>query len=120
MAFTGIEFSERGGGGVALICSEWLTPRKRHCFWAPIKSSVQFEKALIKRIPTNEQDWTQYEVSRCFFETDDFHKAKQKIKKAEFTSEVASDEDLNEVDYPIKRKRSVVRRFYDSDDEDEG
>ncbi|KAF5279743.1 hypothetical protein FQA39_LY05433 [Lamprigera yunnana] len=53
-----------------------------------------------------------------FFETDDFHKGKQKIKKAEFTSEVASDEDPNEVDYPIKRKRSVVRRFYDSDDED--
>ncbi|KAF5280837.1 hypothetical protein FQA39_LY17950 [Lamprigera yunnana] len=50
----------------------------------------------------------------------DFHKAKQKIKKAEFTSEVASDEDQNEVDYTIKRKRSVVRRFYDSDDEDEG
>ncbi|KAF5301232.1 hypothetical protein FQA39_LY10818 [Lamprigera yunnana] len=69
MAFTGIEFSERGGGGVALICSEWLTPRKRYCFWPPIKSSVQFEKALVKRIPTNEQDWTQYEVSRCFFET---------------------------------------------------
>ncbi|KAF5277657.1 hypothetical protein FQA39_LY06150 [Lamprigera yunnana] len=62
----------------------------------------------------------QYEVSRCYFETDAFHKAKQKIKKAEFTSEVASDVDLNEVDYPIKRKRSVVRRFYDSDDEDEG
>ncbi|KAF5303745.1 hypothetical protein FQA39_LY09818 [Lamprigera yunnana] len=41
---------------------------------------------------------------------------KQKIKKAEFTSEVASDEDLNEVDYPIKRKRSVVRRLYDSDE----
>ncbi|KAF5284928.1 hypothetical protein FQA39_LY16883 [Lamprigera yunnana] len=108
MAFTGIEFSEHGGGGVALICSEWLTPRKRHCFWPPIKSSVQFEKALIKRISTNEQDWAQYEVSRCFFETDDFHKAKQKIKKAEFTSEVASDEDPNEVDYPIKRKRSVL------------
>ncbi|KAF5301723.1 hypothetical protein FQA39_LY10654 [Lamprigera yunnana] len=118
MAFAGIEFSERGGGGVALICSEWLTPRKRHCFWPPIKSSFQFEKALIKRIPTNEQDWAQYEVSRCFFETDDFPKEKQ--KKTEFTSKVASDEDLNEVDYPIKRKISVVRRFYDSDDEDEG
>ncbi|KAF5279583.1 hypothetical protein FQA39_LY18276 [Lamprigera yunnana] len=55
-----------------------------------------------------------------FLRLDDFHKAKQKIKKAEFTSEVASDENQNEVDYPIKRKRSVVRRFYDSDDEDEG
>ncbi|KAF5284398.1 hypothetical protein FQA39_LY17073 [Lamprigera yunnana] len=81
MAFTGIESSERGGGGVALICSEWLTLRKRHCFWPPIKSSVQFEKALIKRMPINEQDWMQYEVSRCFFETDDFHKAKKILKK---------------------------------------
>lgn len=69
MSFTGVEFSAESGGGVALVCSHWLTPRKKECFWPPVKTNLHYDKCLTKCATPNENYWKLYSVSRCFFET---------------------------------------------------
>lgn len=70
MSFTGIEFTDDGGGGVALISSQWLTPRKQEVFWPPYKSQSQYDKAVKNGvIPEEDGSWTIYKIKRCFFET---------------------------------------------------
>lgn len=68
MSFTGIEFAD--DGGVALVNSLWLTPRKQEVFWPPYKSQSQFDKAMKNGvIPEEKGSWAIYKIKRCFFET---------------------------------------------------
>jgi len=67
MAFVGIEFGSCGGG-VALVHSSWLTPRKQEVFWPPFKQQSQFNKALTKGTSPEESTWQLYPVKRSFFE----------------------------------------------------
>lgn len=67
MAFVGIEFASDCGGGVALVHSTWLTPRKKQAYWPPYKKQNLFDKAL-KTGEAPEDSWQLYSVKRSFFE----------------------------------------------------
>lgn len=69
--FVGIEFDEKNGGGVALIHSNWLTPRKREVWWPPFKQQEHYERSLKKGESPNE-NWLLYPVERTFFEEGKF------------------------------------------------
>lgn len=64
MAYTGVEFVD--DGSVALVCTEWFTPRKRQVFWPPFRTQDQYDKVL-KKLQTPDDTWTLYAVKRSFF-----------------------------------------------------
>lgn len=63
-----VEFGSKSGGGLGLVRDEWLTPRKKECFWPPFKLSHQFNKALSEG-HAPEDNWTLYEIEREFYKT---------------------------------------------------
>ncbi|CAH0546626.1 unnamed protein product [Brassicogethes aeneus] len=115
MAFIGVEFTkEEDGGGLGIVHYKWLTPRKSECFWPPFKTQTKYEKVLKQGTSPDEQQWKLYKVHRVFFECDDLDKAREKLKKAEVTSDLQSDNDIEEVVERGKRKCFAPRRLYDS------
>ncbi|KAB0803363.1 hypothetical protein PPYR_00333 [Photinus pyralis] len=117
MEFLGVEFSASCGGGLAIINRNWLTPRKKNAFWPPYKTQSVYEKALKTGETPNEANWKIYPVSRCFFETDDYSKARSKLKRAELQSDVQSDADEDS----CLSKRAIhppKRLCYESSDEE--
>lgn len=68
--FSVVEFKECDGGGVALINSQWLTPRKKEVFWPPVKDTNKFNKLLKEKEQSiDTEKWSIYEVQRVFYET---------------------------------------------------
>lgn len=61
-----VEFSSKSGGGLGLVREEWLTPRKKECFWPPHKLSFQFNKALCEG-QAPEANWPMCESEREFY-----------------------------------------------------
>jgi len=68
MSFVIIEFDD--GGGVAIVRSTWLTPRKREVFWPPTKDQKTFNKILENIAHADTEKWKLYPILRCLFETD--------------------------------------------------
>lgn len=62
--YVGVEFPDEDGGGVALIHTKWLTPRKQEVWWPPSKQRVS--KAL-KKGESPSHDWRRYNITRIFF-----------------------------------------------------
>ncbi|KAJ8913071.1 hypothetical protein NQ315_006572 [Exocentrus adspersus] len=104
--FIGVEFDDTDGGGVGLINSKWITPRKKEAWWPPYKESVAFERALKRGETPDESTWTLCKVVRSFFEEDDFIKAKKKLKRTEAESDVQSEEESQSLG---KRRRYKMR-----------
>ncbi|KAK9687277.1 hypothetical protein QE152_g36558 [Popillia japonica] len=76
-------------------------------------SSTRLEK-LLRKGENPDATWNLYKVHRRFFETDDFIKAKEKIKKTEYTSDLATE---NEESEPRGiRKINRPKRFLDFGD----
>nr|CAI5836700.1 unnamed protein product [Callosobruchus analis] len=65
--FVGIQFSEKDGGGVALVHQKWMTPRKGEVWWPPYKQQDQCDRSL-KRGDSPNENWVLYPVERFFFE----------------------------------------------------
>ncbi|KAK9659695.1 hypothetical protein QE152_g41622, partial [Popillia japonica] len=57
MLFVGIEFSEKEGGGIALVLRSWLTPRKKQVFWPPYKAQEEYNKALKNQQSCDPDTW---------------------------------------------------------------
>lgn len=66
--FAVVEFSE-DEGGLAVVKSSWLTPRKRNVFWPLIKDTKQFNKILLSREDTSKESWLLYGIARIFYES---------------------------------------------------
>lgn len=64
-----IEFAPEQGGGVSIVSSTWLTPRKKEVFWPPHKEQAQFVKSVKRSEEINEDTWKLYQVHRIFYET---------------------------------------------------
>ncbi|KAJ8937837.1 hypothetical protein NQ314_011698 [Rhamnusium bicolor] len=117
MTYVIVEFHEQYGGGVAAIHSSWFTPLKKEAFWPPYKEQQRFDKALRFGEVADENSWKLYGIARIFYETDDILKVRQKLKDAEVTSNLESEqEDINN-NGRQKRKHKIVRKLYSSDDE---
>lgn len=67
--FVVVEFEENCGGGLAIVCSNWLTPRKKEVFWPPYKENAQYLRALKKHEDFNVETWKIFNVSRIFYES---------------------------------------------------
>lgn len=61
-----IEFSDNGG--VAVVLSNWMTPRKTEVFWPPYKDQLSFDRALQNQESTGDS-WKLFHVARVFCET---------------------------------------------------
>lgn len=66
--FAVVEFSE-DEGGLAVVKSSWLTPRKKNVFWPPIKDTKQFKKTLLCNKDPSKDSWLLYGISRIFYES---------------------------------------------------
>lgn len=64
-----IEFNEADGGGLAIVHTKWITPRKKEVFWPPYKDNVTFMRALKRGEDINENTWQIYGIARNFFES---------------------------------------------------
>ncbi|XP_031328286.1 uncharacterized protein LOC116167618 isoform X2 [Photinus pyralis] len=106
-----IEFSRDSGGGLAVIRSQWLTPRKKECFWPPAKDSGKFDKILISVELPDTEKWKLYALERIFVQCDDFESARRKLRKAEETPDLQSESGEEE----RKRKRVLPRRLQIAD-----
>lgn len=63
-----VEFTNASGGGIGLIREDWLTPRKKECYWPPYKQSSKFNKCLQNgEIPSD--DWNLFGIERIFYST---------------------------------------------------
>lgn len=111
--FLGIEFLEKGGGGLALVNSKWLTPWRKEVWWPPFKQE-QFDK-LLKKGETPDESWTLYGIFKSYFEKD-YKKATVKLKKAELTSDIPSESEPPQELY-TKRKRIPPKRLFSSDED---
>ncbi|KAB0801953.1 hypothetical protein PPYR_04139, partial [Photinus pyralis] len=116
--YVGVEFSD-AGEGIAVICNTWLTPLKQQCWWPPHKKLERYNKAL-KHVEQPSDDWELYNIKKRLFETDDLQKASIKLKKAETTSDVQSEQEATNPK-PIKRIRTLPSRYqnYESSDEEQ-
>ncbi|KAF5276984.1 hypothetical protein FQR65_LT16108 [Abscondita terminalis] len=119
-SYIGVEFAEDSGAGMALVCSSWLTPRKTKVFWPPHKTYEQYNKALKNNDEPVENEWKLFKINKRLFETDDLLKARHKLKQAEDTSDLQS-EDTDSIS--LKRKRRPPQKINncssDSDSEQE-
>ncbi|KYM96038.1 hypothetical protein ALC62_13308 [Cyphomyrmex costatus] len=120
MALIGVEFfslENENEGGLGVVHKSWLTPLKKESFWPQhIKQQHLFNKCLRKGEEPDEQ-WQLYKIKRIYFETDDLIKANAKIKKLQFTSDVGSEIEENQV--TLKRKRQCPKRLQSSSSEEE-
>lgn len=66
--FVVVEFAESSGGGLAIVHSHWLTPRKKEVFWPPYKENAQYVRA-VKRGEESTESWKLYNISRIFYES---------------------------------------------------
>lgn len=72
--FAIVEFSDKEGGGLSLINSRWLTPRKKEVLWPPIRDSLQFNRILRdSNHVVDTETWKTYEISRIFYECGKFN-----------------------------------------------
>ncbi|XP_011685797.1 PREDICTED: uncharacterized protein LOC105448755 [Wasmannia auropunctata] len=108
----GVQFiEEKGDINIAIISSNWLTPKKKHGFWPPYKKQYQYEQSLKKgEIPTDE--WIFYDIQKILFteKDNDYHKAKKQLQYCEENSDIPSDFDtvlkrFNTVSTSRSRKR---------------
>ncbi|CAG9768241.1 unnamed protein product [Ceutorhynchus assimilis] len=113
--FVGIQFTEADGGTISLVHEKWLTPRKKEVWWPPHKQHEVFVKSLRKGETPNEQ-WSLFKVEKSFFQEDNYQKASLKLKKAEVTSDVATD---IEEKLPLKRPRKLNRKLFFTESSDE-
>lgn len=60
-----VEFQDNGLG---IVRQEWMTPRKKECFWPPYKVASQFNKCLMTQLIADET-WPVYAIKRVMFET---------------------------------------------------
>lgn len=68
--FALVEFSPtEAGGGLSIVNSQWLTPRRKQVFWPPYKDQKQFERSVKRTEEVNKDTWTLYNISRVFYET---------------------------------------------------
>lgn len=78
MAFVGIEFCTEevnDSGSLAIVHSQWLTPRKREVLWPPVKTQGNFDKLHYHNyfdmkkgeIPT--EKWQIYKIKKVVFTT---------------------------------------------------
>ncbi|KAJ8959279.1 hypothetical protein NQ317_003932 [Molorchus minor] len=111
MTYVVAEFDDQYGGGVALIHSTWFTPLKKEAFWPPYKEQQRFNKALRFGAVADESNWKLYSVSRIFYETDDILKARRKLKEAEVTSNLESEEDVNNNGRKEKKTQSYKKNI---------
>ncbi|XP_039290474.1 uncharacterized protein LOC120352701 [Nilaparvata lugens] len=117
MLFAVIEFEKNSGEGLAIIREEWMTLRKKECFWPPYKNSIAFNKCLLNSKDTHEETWPLYEMKRVFYRTDDIRKAREKLRKAESDSEVLTE--FDEGGKEKQKRRPVKKILFSSDSEDE-
>ncbi|KAK4887451.1 hypothetical protein RN001_003722 [Aquatica leii] len=110
MAFVGIEFHEKDGGGLALVRKEWVTPRKTEVVWPPYKNLEKYYKALKNNEAPDESTWCIYKISKQYFEVDDYDKALKKLKAAELTSDVQSNVEDEENKRP--KRNHIAKKNY--------
>lgn len=67
--FSVIEFKEASGGGLSIINTKWLTPRKQEVHWPPIKDSFAFSKVVRKVEQDIDQKWKLYQVEKIYYTT---------------------------------------------------
>lgn len=66
-SFLVIEFEE---GGLAVVQSHWVTPRKKEVYWPPVKNRSTFAKLLQADEPADINDsWKLYPIQKIFYET---------------------------------------------------
>ncbi|XP_025162613.1 uncharacterized protein LOC112590429 isoform X1 [Harpegnathos saltator] len=121
MAFVGVEFANEDSANnnteVAIVNVRWFTPNETNVFWPPVKSQDRYEK-LLKQGATPTNEWLLCQVTKTYFETDDFKKAEQKVKLCQYLSDVATDVEPV-LDIPSKRQRNKPSRYIsDSSDEE--
>ncbi|KAK5638534.1 hypothetical protein RI129_012829 [Pyrocoelia pectoralis] len=115
--FTVIEFHKDDGGGLAVVNSQWLTPRKKEVFWPPITNNTKFNKCLIQtefsHTTIDTETWKLYSVHKIYCECDNLETANHKLKRAQ------DDSDVNSTAETRKRKRRLPVRLLDSSESDD-
>ncbi|KAJ8931529.1 hypothetical protein NQ314_015544 [Rhamnusium bicolor] len=119
MTFVGVEFA--ANEGLAIVSVNWLTHRKKEVFWPDSKKQSCYEKLLKNHTIPDEDSWQLYSIQRCFFNTDTYEKARQKLKKAELTSDLQSDESDSELleSKKVRARKRPISESSDSGDSDE-
>ncbi|KAG5877424.1 hypothetical protein JTB14_012908 [Gonioctena quinquepunctata] len=112
------EISDAGDNSEAIVRKSWLSPRKQDVFWPPIRNQKVFDKTLQSETHEDIEKWKLYPVARCLYETDDLEKAKQKLKLAEVTYDLLTDDESAKQIHNKKRKVVTPRRYITSDDEE--
>jgi len=64
----GVQFVEENGAiNIAIISSNWLTPKKGESFWPPYKKQYQYEQSLKKNETPNTETWTLHKIQKVLF-----------------------------------------------------
>lgn len=65
--FVLVEFD--GEGELAIVRTNWLTPRRKEVYWPNVKKQNIFDKLLFDNCTPNYENWKLYAIRRCLFET---------------------------------------------------
>lgn len=63
-----VEFHEDAGGGLGIVHSEWLTPRKQETFWPTCKHPSKFQKTLLEGVQPDES-WKLFKLKKIYYAT---------------------------------------------------
>lgn len=66
MPFFVVEFEE---GGLAVVPSFWLTPRKKEVYWPPVKDTNLYKKMVKRQEQVDGNTWKLYSIQKVFCET---------------------------------------------------
>ncbi|KAL4719707.1 hypothetical protein ACJJTC_007896 [Scirpophaga incertulas] len=58
-----VQFEDKDqGGGLGLVLSKWITPRKSEVFWPPVKEQYKFDKLLKQNEEPDREKWATYGI----------------------------------------------------------
>ncbi|KAK9880355.1 hypothetical protein WA026_010240 [Henosepilachna vigintioctopunctata] len=92
-------------GEIIVVHETWVSPEKQHVFWPPYPDNYTYRRSL-ENSEEPAAHWTIHPTKRVIYQTDNLPKALAKVKEAEYTSNIDSDDEnvrRKRVKYPSKR-----------------
>ncbi|XP_035228346.1 uncharacterized protein LOC118200498 [Stegodyphus dumicola] len=101
--------------GLQLVSSTWIEWETLTCSWPQAKCEKDLHKAVQQHQPV-QKSWNSYKIKRIFGSASSFKKGLLKLKKAEFSSDIST-EDGCESAKEVQLNKRIINFGESSDDE---
>ncbi|XP_046408230.1 uncharacterized protein LOC124172778 isoform X5 [Ischnura elegans] len=107
--FLVVEFPD----GLQLIPRNWVHTDGRKAYWPNFTSTTAYYRA-VQSMESPNPEWTLHTFLRIMGSSDDFLRAREKLKAAEDKTDLGTEEET-----PIRKRKRIPKRQWSSESEDE-